>query len=185
MEGLDSYVILLIVYAGLALLKKFGGRGQGARTRTVPAGEPKRAPSTMEELLREMQGELGVEEREEEWVEAPSAPVPYSAPGKQGSWDVEDRESLEVEANVYVRPEIERPAPVVIDRDDDALAIANHRVAVAQARNRAWAPEDHQKFDVAIRRVAPEKRLDHSRARALRQAIIWREVLDKPIALRD
>ncbi len=185
MAAIDSYVILLIVYLGLALLKKVGGKGQGAPSRPTPQGRPQ--PTTMDELLREMQGQL--EEEEANPAERMSVddyePIRLPAPQEKDAWDVEERESLEVDANVFIRPETQRAERVLIDRDDDALAVAERRVEVAQARNRAWNPEDHRQFDARIRKVAAVRVAHSTRAAALRQAIIWREVLDKPIALRD
>jgi hypothetical protein len=185
MAAIDSYVILLIGYAVLALLKKVGERGKGAPSRPVPQG--RRQPATMDELLREMQGQLEVEESDPEDRMAIDEyePIRLPVPQTQPAWDVEERESLEVAARIDVRPEVVRAARVQVDRDDNAEAVAEHRIELAEARNRAWNPEDHRKFDARIRAVVPVRKVDSSRSQALRQAMIWREVLDKPVALRD
>lgn len=183
MAAIDSYVILLIGYVVLALIKKVGEQGKHAPPRQIP--QDPRAPATMEELLREMQGQLEVDDAEERLPTEANEPVRLPVPRAEPAWDVEERESLEVEAQVYVRPDMVRAERVVVDQDDAALGVANRRIVAAEARNRAWSPEDHRTFDARIRSVAPARGVDSSRAAALRQAIVWREVLGKPIALRD
>jgi hypothetical protein len=192
-EELGPIVGLGLFYFILSLLGKLGKRGEeagkgGARgraSRPVPQRVPGSAPTTLEDLLAEMRGELD-RARQKEPIEP--------------EWEVEEEEDL------YAEPQYQRPegsptwnAPVSTDNsswnealelenlDDQATEAAQRRIREAEARNREWQLADHKAFDIKIRapKVTPT---DATRATArlrLREAMILREVLGPPKALQD
>jgi hypothetical protein len=192
-EELGPIIGLALFYFVLSLLGKLGQRGKeagkgGARNRApVPVAQraPGSAPTTLEDLLAEMRGELD-RARGKEPIEA--------------EWEIDEDEDLYQEPQ-YQRPE-ESPtwnAPVSTENtswnealdiqnlDDQAAETALRRVRDAEARNREWQLADHKAFDIKIRAPAPE-RTDLTRAAAhqrLREAIILREVLGPPKGLQE
>ena len=100
--------------------------------------------------------------------------------------DVEDRESLETDAEVVsLEQVIRRPTRARVDRDEEVEGIEAARVAAAEARSGALTRRDHSAFDArirqepadatAVRPLSPER---------LREAMIWREILGPPVSLR-
>jgi hypothetical protein len=191
-EELGPIIGLGIFYFILSLLGKLGQRGKeagqgGARDRAprpVPQRAPGTAPTTLEDLLAEMRGELD-RARTKEPIEP--------------EWEVEDEEDR------YAEPEYQRPeesptwnAPVSEENaswnealdlqnlDDQAAEAAQRRIRDAEARNREWQLADHKAFDIKIRAPAVV-RTDATREAArvrLREAIILREVLGPPKGLQ-
>lgn len=188
-------ITLGVIYFVLSMLGKLGkqaeakrraGQGGGVPApRPVPPQATRAAPTSLEELLAEMRGELDVT-RERAEAE------PWNA-------DVEDEE--EIAEAPYQRPEQSRTwnttvAPenpswnepvVVVSHEDAGAADALRRLADAAARNRAWQLADHKAFDIKIRQPAPV-RTDATRERnrqRLREAIILREVLGPPKGLQS
>lgn len=192
---LDGPIVLAIIYGVVALLKWVGDaskRRQG-RSEMPPmqerATQRKRpAPKSMEELLREMRGELEGPERDEP-IEVTSTPARLPAPvPSPWEWEVEDRESLETDPTVVSTETAEafdRPVPVRLDYDKDAAALAQRRVTAAASRDGALRPEDHRRFDAKIREVVPVIKRAPVHGGAMRRAMIWHEVLSKPVSLRD
>lgn len=192
-EELGPIIGLGLFYFVLSLLGKLGQRGKeagkgGARNRVpVPVArrEPGTAPTTLEDLLAEMRGEL-----DRARGKAPIEP----------EWEIEEEEDL------YAEPQYQRPegsptwnAPITTDNaswnealdlenlDDQAAETAQRRIREAEARNREWQLADHKAFDIKIRAPAVA-RTDLTRAAAhqrLREAMILREVLGPPKALQD
>jgi hypothetical protein len=192
-EELGPIIGLGLFYFVLSLLGKLGQRGKesgqgGARNRApVPVArrEPGTAPTTLEDLLAEMRGEL-----DRARGQAPIEP----------EWEIEEEEDL------YAEPQYQRPegsptwnAPISTDNaswnealdlenlDDQAAEVAQRRLREAEARNREWQLADHKAFDIKIRAPAVA-RTDLTRAAAhqrLREAMILREVLGPPKALQD
>lgn len=190
---LDGPIVLAIIYGVLALLKKVGDASKRRQGRPgMPpmqerATQRKRpAPKSMEELLREMRGELEAEEREERIEQAPvPARLPVPSPWE---WEVEERDTLETDPTVVSTETAEafdRPVPVRLDYDDDAEALVQRRVTAAASRDGALRPDDHRRFDAKIREVAPVAKVAPLRGGAMRRAMIWHEVLSKPVSLRD
>jgi hypothetical protein len=110
---------------------------------------------------------------------------PVSLPSAE---EVEERESLEVGANVQdLETEVSRSERKVVDEDDEAEAIAARRVRIAEARD--YSPltgADHLEFDRSIRPVAADKTaVAKPRRSPLQSAMVWREILGPPISLRD
>lgn len=192
-EELGPIIGLGLFYFVLSLLGKLGQRGKeggkgGTRERAprpVPQRTPGTAPTTLEDLLAEMRGELD-RARGQEPIEP--------------EWEIEEEEDL------YAEPQYQRPegsatwnAPVSTDNaswnealvvtslDEQAEATVQRRLREAEARNREWQLADHKAFDIKIRAPAVE-RTDLTRAAAhqrLREAMILREVLGPPKALQD
>jgi hypothetical protein len=193
---LDGPIILALIYGALALLKRVGDaskRRQGGPgmppVSQRPTARKRPAPKTMEELLREMAGEAPEEEAEPEpIVRAPTTnrlPVPSPTPWE---WEVEERGTLETDPTVVSTETAEafdRPVPVRLDYDNDAEALAQRRVTAAASRDGALRPDDHRRFDAKIREVAPVVQRAPVQGGAMRRAMIWHEVLSKPVSLRD
>jgi hypothetical protein len=72
-----------------------------------------------------------------------------------------------------------------VDFDDEAEMIVQRRIREAQERDRALSKVDHQAFDSRIRAVADATRVARPKLDSLRRAIVWREILGPPVALRD
>jgi hypothetical protein len=180
-----------------ALASLFGKAAQGKKAprqrppRPVPQRRDQPAsrtgqPSTFEELLAEMRGQLE-QAKDMERVEA-GTPEPWQRQLPEAE-AVEDTTSLEEEPEVVsleVEPyRAERPAE--ISQSEAMQVLVQKRIEAADLRNREWRLEDHRRFDQAIREARPVKvvkRLSPAH-HSLRQAMIWNEVLQPPVALRD
>jgi hypothetical protein len=192
-EELGPIIGFGLFYFVLSLLGKLGQRGKeagkgGGRSRApVPVAKraPGSAPTTLEDLLAEMRGEL-----DRARGQAPIEP----------EWELE-----EAEGDLYAEPQYQRPegsptwnAPVSTDNaswneafdlenlDDQAAEVAQRRLREAEARNREWQLADHKAFDIRIRAPKPEP-TDATRVASrhrLREAMILREVLGPPKALQ-
>jgi len=101
--------------------------------------------------------------------------------------EVEDREVLEVAPEVEsLEREPGRTERATVDQDDEALQVIARRAASTAARAGGLTPADHQNFDQRIR----QQPADHTATRALsprqlRDAVIWREILGRPVSERD
>lgn len=188
MEGLW---VLAVLWAVLSFLGRLGQRPR--RGRDLPPEEreqprrPKARRSTAEaqvdpaeEWRREIERLLGVE------VESERGPLGRSSgrPLPEAE-EVEELESLEVEPEVVSLEDVPvaRSERAVRDQDEEVLPILRQRLAAAEARTRGRSLVDHRRFDERIRRPAPMPAPKRPRP-ALRQAVIWREVLGPPVALR-
>lgn len=209
MAGEGFIFTAAIVYGLIAFVKRAVKTAQ-EQGRTLDmsgvSGGRSRAPQTMEELLQEMRGQLDGARRHREIEEATVHPGPVKRlpgprpprtvptttikrlpPTPREPWDVEEGQSLEVGERTIAAEEIgARPVPQRIDYDDDAVALVQRRVDAAHLRDGALVPEDHSRFDRAIRTTKPAVApVAESRATALRRAMIWHEVLSPPLSLRD
>lgn len=101
--------------------------------------------------------------------------------------EVEDRTSLESTPEVRSLEEIvRRPQRVEIDSDDQAEALIARRRAAAEAYAHPLRRADHVAFDARIRQEpADATSTPGTSMRRLRDAVVWREILGPPIALRD
>ena len=101
--------------------------------------------------------------------------------------EVEDREVLEVAPQVEsLEREPRRAERATVDQDDEALQVIARRAASTAARAGGRTPADHQSFDQRIR----QQPADHTATRALtpqqlRDAMVWREILGRPVSERD
>lgn len=187
-------IIVLVVWGLIALIGRAGAKAQQRgkarqrreRAKPVPAeagAGSAREPTTLEELLAEMRGEL---ERAKQ-RELPPAEEPAWDDDDIGEEVVPEREERPVGSPRWNAP-VEGPpadwnAPLeVVSLDDDAEALVRRRIREAERRNRGWRLEDHRQFDAEIR--APVAAVDDAARRRhhrrLREAIILREVLGPP-----
>lgn len=156
-----------------------------------PAGlDPSQAEgSRLEQILREFEQAL----EQSTTVAAP--------PGKRGSWEAaeEGEEALEERASHDdYEPEVEslerlenfdRPEREVVVLGGDQDALYQSRMAYADIRSKALTKGDHAAFDARIRAPQTVQKVQADKAttartRELRKAMIWREVLGPPVALR-
>jgi hypothetical protein len=102
-------------------------------------------------------------------------------------------EEQEEGASLEVAPEVQsleidaaRPSRQVVDQDDEAEQIVARRLQAAEAHGAPRTRADHRAFDERIRQEAADKTaVAASRARRLRQAVVWREILGPPVSLRE
>jgi len=188
-------VVLGVVWLLFNLLGRARGESQ-PRPRTgaqVPQPHPptardpsqrdasQREGSRLEQLLRELERNLeqaGGQGRTT--VRLPAPPLPDDE-------DVEERDSLEVpERVVSLETEVKRPARVTYDQDSGAEDLVRRRIAAAEARSGALTRAGHKTFDRQIR----QEPADHTAVRRyttaeLRHAIVWREILGRPVSEQD
>ena len=194
-EGLIQFAILVV--AGAVFL--FGKKQEAdrkAKTLPKPPGQrvaqptPKRK-GALDELFETLQAEL----EKASGMAQPSArtgPMGRSAEhGLESAEEVEERDTPGREPRpVAIERAPSRSKRVLVDHDMQAEGVAQQRVTEAQARNRGLTKADHSAFDKRIRgtglpapATAGAVRPAFSRA-ALRQAIIWQEILAPPVSER-
>ncbi len=100
----------------------------------------------------------------------------------------EERESLETTPEtVSLETPYRRPARKTVDYDEAANQLAAKRLAAVQARSGPQTVAGHRQFDERIR----QEPADHTAVKRrytgqqLRDAVVWREILGPPTALRD
>jgi hypothetical protein len=157
---------------------------QGDRTappRPLPSGSgvdaSQREGSRLEALFRELERTLN------EQAGLPS-PRPASLPPAE---EEEELETLEAETEVVsLEQEVRRAPRVRVVRDEQAELVEPTRVAAAQARSGALTRADHAAFDARIRaQPADATAVRTPTAEQLRRAVVWREILGPPAAVRD
>jgi hypothetical protein len=85
--------------------------------------------------------------------------------------------------SLEAEPEVAEREPV--DYDEAAEQIIARRRAVADARSGAQTGADHEAFDQRIRQEPADKTATRATdPRRLREAVVWREILGPPAALR-
>lgn len=182
------------------LLRQGAKTGTGARRPVPPRlpGEPSdpTAPSGLDATQREgaqLEVLLGGLKRSLEEVarakgqKTPSKPTVQPTPSTRSTKP--DRTASARTREVVVRRSnaeegVARPEAEV-DQDDQAEQVAARRIAAAEARSGALTDADHSRFKQQIRKEPA----DHTAVRAytaqqLRDAVIWREILGPPVALR-
>ena len=148
-------------------------------SRTRPTGNTQAEAVKLQDLLRVLAETAGVPTPEGPIGRRASAPLPSAE-------EVEERESLEAEEQISnLETEQRRPVRKEVDFDDEAEAIVQRRIRSAQERDHALSKIDHREFDSRVRSVADATRVARPRFDALRKAIIWREILGPPVALRN
>ena len=186
--------------------------GQGKRAgRSAPRGSPPRADrapqppgaaapdatqqegSRLEQLLRELERNLeGVRGTQPPVASRLPAPRPADRPGlptpvEGEQEDIEDRVSLEEpERVVSLEAEPQRRPRARYDHDAEAEGVVHRRIAEARSRDGALNQKDHQVFDARVR----QEPADHTAVRRytpaqLRDAIVWREILGRPVSERE
>jgi hypothetical protein len=102
-----------------------------------------------------------------------------------GGW--EETASLEIEEQVESLEErgTGRSLRVQVDRDDEAMGVAEGRKVAAASRDGETLPEDHRVFDQEIRTPAVVAvGRDRISGSELRKAFIWTEILGRPVSER-
>jgi hypothetical protein len=185
---LPGIIVLAVVWFLVTNLIRWAGR-TSQRPRTTPRPrQPRPTPdplgrdptqqegSRLELMLREFQRVL--EDADEQERRARTPP-----PSDE---QVEEGRSLEVESEARsLESVVPRPARREVDQDDEAEQIAARRIKAAAARDTAQSPVDHVAFDERIRQQPAE----HTAVRTyttqqLRDAMVWREILGRPVSLR-
>ena len=176
---IGGWVILAVLWALLNLITK-GKEKRPERRREPRAGVPPNARtlphtldasqqegSRLETMLRELQRAL----EKSEGIEQP---------------DIEERQSLEAEPEVVsLETEIRRAPRRRVDQDEGAEDIEAQRIKAAAARDRATTKVDHAALDKRIRQEPADKTATRYTARQLRDAMVWREILGRPVSMRD
>jgi hypothetical protein len=127
-------------------------------------------------------------------VSRPLAPVKRKPLGGEGrvalpsAPDIEDRRSLEGPARVTNLEEgvVMRSARVSVDRDEIGRQVAERRIKEAEARDYELASADHSVFEQFVRKEAVDNTaVKGPTAQQLRDAVVWRVIIDLPVSLRD
>lgn len=191
---MELFFLLLLFFVvsllqGAAQRKKRGGRPV-PRGRARPARLPaERAPGERPRSIRELFEEVrrSMEEAERRARGEVEAPVPAAEEDEEDQELFVDRGSLETEPEVRsLETEVRRPERAVVAADEQAERVARERVRWAEQRARRRTAADHREFDQRIRQPEPGPTPTATdRTAELRRAMIWREVLDKPLALRE
>lgn len=203
MGEISPLFVLLVVWwlFGLFTSGKRGQQQHQQRRTRAPADRPRpvsppaprpaagpdatqREGSRLEQVMREF--ERALEEASQSRLPRRPEPTP--------EWEAEEewhREGSVEEVEPEVRSledDFVRPERAVVVLGGDADELQRRRVAYAESRNRALTAADHRRFDERIRTPVPGEPDPEAplaeRTRRLRQAIIWREVLGPPVALR-
>jgi hypothetical protein len=200
MDGL--WVVLVVVYVVFSFIseaakKQRGAAGEEARRRArvaareraerlarTRAAPPARGPDhgtsptqvearRLEELLRGLGGALGL----------PDEPVVVSVPAPAEADQPEEAYSLE---GVSLEGEPREAAPVRVARverteDESASALVQRRIDHAAFHRRLAI----QSAPVQVERSASRPTLRAGTREDLRRAVVWREILGPPVALRE
>lgn len=205
MNEIGPFALLAIAWWVLSLIgearKQQQRKGQGrppSRRAQLPRPEPRaerprlpdasqREGNRLEELLREMERALDPMAREQR-----------PAPTSSGGWDAGEEEVEEVESLDSYEPEVistedlsnfERPEREVVVLGGDQEELQRRRMKYAEVRTKALTRADHDRFDAEIRKPRPVVVVTadepvSARMQRMRQAIVWREVLGPPVAMR-
>jgi hypothetical protein len=148
--------------------------------------------SRLERLLRELERNLEqVAERQSGGAPRIPSPQPtverIPTPATAEEEDVEERESLEEpEQVVSLETNVGREQRRVYDQDTEAEAIVRRRIEAARSRDRALGKSDHSAFDARVRQeVADHTAVRRYTPAQLRDAIVWREILGRPVSDRE
>jgi hypothetical protein len=183
---LDPGLLLLLlwgvlsIFGGLARKKQQRREGTGQRRQPPVEQRPRttQQPETFDDLLADMREQLARAGGADAGRERDPEPLTWAE-------EVEETESLEVEPVVV---SLEVPARiderVVVDPNIEMQRVIDQRLRDAERRNRAWRLEDHRAFDARIRAPVEEAALPPHRVRDLRRAVVWREILGKPVSMR-
>jgi len=155
-------------------------RLERARRRLNKTPSPRQ--DALADLRRELERVMGVHVEEEHGPKGRRSSVRL-----EPAEEVEEAESLEEEPVVTSLETTGVRAPrVEVDQDSQVEEITRRRLAAAEAHSRPTTRADHQRFDQRIRATSsPAEKPAVPRPRqSLRQALIWSEVLGKPVSER-
>jgi hypothetical protein len=154
---------------------------RGPRVEGSPGPEAE-VPQTIRDLMAEVRRSMEEAERR-----ARGEPEPVEEDDEEFEEDfVEERTSLEEPAPEVrsLEVEVRRPERPVIDYDRQAGQVIRQRLQWADRARRGRRPGDHADFDERIRQPDQEAAPVPDRSPAFRRALIWKEILDRPAALR-
>lgn len=156
-------------------------RAERARRRRLKV-EPAPRQDALDDFRRELERVMGVHVEDEHGPRGRQADLPLEA-----AEEVEEFDSLEEEpVIVSLETAGDRETRVLVDHDSQAEEILRRRIAVAEAHSRPLTRADHHRFDARIREPVAEVKADAParRPHSLRQALIWSEILGKPVSER-
>jgi hypothetical protein len=176
-------VVLWVLLNLLGRRKKTSNQGTRPPVtlpRSTGADPTQREGARLHDFLRELSGTL------DEAAGPRGRPASGRLPPAE---EVEERGSLETTTSPEARSleeGVRRPERTVVDADDEAEAIAARRIAAAEANARSLTKVDHQAFDARIRQEPADAAATRGYSMGrLRNAVVWREVLGPPLALRE
>ena len=145
----------------------------------LPGVDPTQQEGTrLEQVLRNLQRTL----------EEAAPPEYRTTLPRPSSEEVEERASHDEVAPevISLEQEVHREVRRRVDRDEEVGDIEGRRVKAASERDAARSSVDHAAFDQRIR----QEPADHTATRGhtvqqLRDAMVWREILGPPVALRE
>jgi hypothetical protein len=191
MDGFGWIVGAVVLFNIIRALVKGNTEGEGS----APPPQKRRVPKPQRPTKPKV-----VYPDSEGW-KRPSAPAPRTsrtsvagpsgrssrsvAVESSGGW--EETASLEIEEQVESLEErgTGRSLRVQVDRDDEAMGIAEGRKVAAASRDGETLPEDHRVFDQEIRTPAVVAvGRDRISGSELRKAFIWTEILGRPVSDR-
>jgi hypothetical protein len=193
---------LLAFFFVISLIQRAAQKKRGTAPRARPGREPRiaapeeaRPRSGVRGMLEEFRRQMEEAERRARAEQEGRYPVVLQAPTPvDDEGEPEERESLEVAPEARsLEEEVHRPARREVDHDQEAEAVVRRRIRWAEEHGRARAPvEDHRVFDERIRQPAlpvPTPAAAPAgagpRSAELKRMMVWREVLGRPVALRD
>jgi hypothetical protein len=187
MESLVFLIIMFLVGGVLQTLaqKKQQQRRDARRQRRVTPTAHTSADDPVD-LLDALRRAYEQAQHEEARSRRPQMPAPRDESLEEM---IEETASLEVEPEVRSVEVIpNRRAREIVDQDDAAEAVIAQRLKWAEDHAKPLSPADHRAFDQQIRAAPPAPpgptALSGDRTAALRQMVVWQEVLGKPKALR-
>lgn len=190
------FLLLLFFIASLvqqaAQKQKRGGGRRPPRVRQRPArrlppeaAPPAEQPQSIRDLFAEVRRAMEEAERRARGELEPPPPAPPEEEGFEEE-AFEERGSLEEEPEVRsMEVEVRRPERAVVDLDSQAERVIRERRRWAEQRERTRTAAEHRAFDERIREPAAAPAAAPDRGAELRRLFVWREILDKPLALRE
>ena len=177
---INGFLVIGALWFVLTLITKAKGsirsRQPGPPSYPRPTPLPSRQDPTQQEGVR-LQMVLGELRRAlEEAAQAGSPSGETMARPRQAG------ESLELSEVQSLEGEGEREP---VDLDDEAAGIEARRIQAAADRNAGRKPEAKQPAPLVRQEPADHTSAPRYSARQLREAVVWREILDPPLALRN
>ncbi len=177
---INGFLVIGALWFVLTLITKAKGsirsRQPGPPSYPRPTPLPSRQDPTQQEGVR-LQMVLGELRRAlEEAAQAGSPSGETRARPRQAG------ESLELSEVQSLEGEGEREP---VDLDDEAAGIEARRIQAAADRNAGRKPEAKQPAPLVRQEPADHTSAPRYSARQLREAVVWREILDPPLALRN
>lgn len=203
MEGLWILAILWALMSFIGRMSKRPSGGPAEGRKPAPGPEPRRrleqaragrspepegsAAEQLEAWRREMERLTG--------LRTGADYGPLGRPSKVRLPEAEDVEEREILGGEREARSLEvtgdRPPPEVVDQDEQADEVIRRRLEVAEARLTGLSKADHLRFDQQVRAAAPEAARRPATGAAsrprpgLRRALVWKEILDRPVSLRE